>query len=66
MEAQRPEVGDGESRGLLEDWRAEVGDDEIVRIATEARREADSGVAPSFTDRDSLLAYLQRRAKPPA
>jgi hypothetical protein len=34
------------------------------RIATESRRAADAGLIPSFTDRDSLLAYTRSRANP--
>jgi len=45
---------------------AEVGDEEIARIVAGARLEAESGVAPSFTDRESLLAYMRDRATPPA
>lgn len=47
---------------LLDDWRAEVGDEEIARIANEVRRDADAGVIPSFTDRDSLLEHWRKLA----
>jgi hypothetical protein len=50
---------------LLDEWRAEVGDGEIARVAAETRRAADAGLIPSFSDRDSLLAYLRSRANPP-
>ena len=50
---------------LLEEWRAEIGDAQIARIAKETRRAADAGLIPSFTDRDSLLAYTRSRANPP-
>ena len=47
---------------LLDEWRAEVGDEEIARIVAQARREAEDGSAPSFTDRDSLLAHWRKLA----
>jgi hypothetical protein len=50
---------------LLEEWRAEIGDAQIARIVKETRRAADAGLIPSFTDRDSLLAYMRNRANPP-
>jgi hypothetical protein len=50
---------------LLDEWRAEVGDNEVARLVAETRRGADAGLIPSFTDRDSLLAYMQSRANPP-
>jgi hypothetical protein len=50
---------------LLDEWRAEVGDAQIARVAEETRRAADAGLIPSFTDRDSLLAYMRSRANPP-
>jgi hypothetical protein len=49
---------------LLEEWRAEIGDAQIARIAKETRRAADAGLIPSFTDRDSLLAYMRSHANP--
>jgi hypothetical protein len=60
-----PEESAGLRDGLLEEWRAEIGDAQIARIAKETRRAADAGLIPSFTDRDSLLAYMRSRANPP-
>jgi hypothetical protein len=60
-----PEESAGLRESLLEQWRAEVGDAQIARIAKETRRAADAGLIPSFTDRDSLLAYMRSRANPP-
>lgn len=51
---------------LLDEWRAEVGDEEIARIVAQARREAEEGSAPSFTDRESMLAWMRERANRPA
>ncbi len=50
---------------LLDDWRAEVGDEEIARLATETRRAADAGLTPSFTDKESLLAHWRTLARRP-
>jgi hypothetical protein len=50
---------------LLDEWRAEVGDGEIARVAAETRRAADAGLIPSFSDRASLLAYLRSQANRP-
>ncbi|MDQ6614557.1 MAG: hypothetical protein M3083_07380 [Actinomycetota bacterium] len=47
---------------LLDDWRAEVGDEEIVRIVDATRRDAAQGLIPGFTERDDLLAYWSERA----
>jgi hypothetical protein len=60
-----PEEPAGHRAGLLEEWRAEVGDAQIASIARETRRAADAGLIPSFTDRDSLLAYMRSCANPP-
>ena len=60
-----PEESAGLRSSLLEEWRAEVGDAQIARIAKETRRAADAGLIPSFTDRDSLLAYMRSHANPP-
>ncbi|MDQ2727933.1 MAG: hypothetical protein M3Y91_08755 [Actinomycetota bacterium] len=60
---------DGERQGensLLDDWRAEVGDDEIARIVEATRRDADTGVLPGFIDRAALLAHLSDRTYRPA
>ena len=55
----------GERLSLLDEWRAEVGDDEVIRIIRQTREDADSGRLPSFTDKESLLAYW-RQISPPA
>jgi hypothetical protein len=54
------------SASFLEDWRAEVGDEEILRIVEATRRDAASGLIPSFTDREALLAHWRERARRPA
>ena len=46
---------------LLEEWRAEVGDEEIARIVRAVRDDAAAGVLPAFTDKEALLAYWNSR-----
>jgi hypothetical protein len=60
-----PEESASLRASLLDEWRAEVGDAEIARVAEETRRAADAGLIPSFSDRDSLLAYMRSRANRP-
>jgi hypothetical protein len=52
-----------EAVSLLDEWRAEVGDKEIARIAAQTRRDADAGLIPGFTDRESLLAHWDELAR---
>jgi hypothetical protein len=59
-----PEASAELRASLLEEWRAEVGDAQIARIVKETRRAAEAGLIPSFTDRDSLLAYMRSCANP--
>jgi hypothetical protein len=49
IDHQEQPTGTGRAT-LLDDWRAEVGDDEIARIVHEVRRDAAAGLIPSFTD----------------
>lgn len=46
---------------LLEEWRAEVGDEEIARRVRAARHDAATGALPAFTDKEALLAYWNGR-----
>jgi hypothetical protein len=55
---------DAHPSSLLDDWRAEVGDDEVVRIVESTRRDAAAGLIPDVTDREGLLARWSDRAHP--
>jgi hypothetical protein len=46
---------------LLEEWRAEVGDEEIARIVRAARDDAAAGALSAFADKEALLAYWNGR-----
>lgn len=46
---------------LLDEWRAEVGDDAVAAAAVEAARaQIADGSLRGFSDKDELLDYLQR------
>jgi hypothetical protein len=65
MAERHPSDSPGAGHTLLDDWRAEVGDEEIARIANETRRAADAGLILSFTDKESLLAHWRTLARRP-
>jgi hypothetical protein len=45
---------------LLDEWRAEVGDEVVVATVEEARRNIAEGNTPGFTDKDRFLEHLRR------
>ena len=45
---------------LLDEWRAEVGDDAVVAAVEAARAQIADGSLRGFSDKDELLDYLQR------
>jgi len=44
----------------LDEWIAEVGEDEVVAVVRDAMRDIEAGTTPGFTDKASFTAYLQR------
>ena len=49
-----------QNRPPLDDWIAEIGEEAVAEIITEAHREIAEGSIPSFTDKEQFLAYIQR------
>ena len=45
---------------LLDEWRAEVGDDAVAAAVEAARARIADGSLRGFSDKDELLDYLQR------
>lgn len=45
---------------LLDEWRAEVGDDAVAAAAEAARAQIADGSLRGFSDKDELREYLQR------
>jgi hypothetical protein len=45
---------------LLDDWRAEVGDDAVAADVEAARAQIADGSLRGFSDKDELREYLQR------
>jgi hypothetical protein len=45
---------------LLDEWRAEVGDDAVAAAVEAARAQIADGSLRSFSDKDELREYLQR------
>ncbi len=46
---------------LLDEWIAEVGENQVAAILREERRKCDEGQYPGFTDSAALLEYWNRR-----
>lgn len=44
---------------LLDEWRAEVGDEAVAQVVEAARAQIADGTLRGFTDQDELLAYIQ-------
>lgn len=44
----------------LDEWIAEVGEEEVAATIRASIQDIESGTTPGFTDKDSFLAYLQR------
>ena len=45
---------------LLDEWRAEVGDDAVAAAVEAARAQIADGSLRGFSDEDELREYLQR------
>ncbi len=45
---------------LLDEWRAEVGDDAVAAAVGTARAQIADGSLRGFSDKDELREYLQR------
>ena len=61
-EAPTPRPGERcPDRSLVDEWRAEVGDEEIARIVNAVRDDAAAGLLPGFTEKDALLRYWSDR-----
>ena len=45
---------------LLDEWRAELGDDAVAAAVEAARAQIADGSLRGFSDNDELLDYLQR------
>jgi hypothetical protein len=45
---------------LLDEWRAEVGDDAVADAVQTARAQIADGSLRGFSDKDELREYLQR------
>ncbi len=45
---------------LLDEWRAEVGDDAVAAAVVAARVQIADGSLRGFSDKDELQEYLQR------
>ena len=45
---------------LLDEWRAEVGDDAVAAAVEAARARIADGSLQGFSDKDGLREYLQR------
>ena len=44
---------------LLDEWRAEVGDEEVAAAVESARAQIADGSLRCFSDKDELLDYLR-------
>ena len=44
----------------LDEWIAEVGEEEVAATIRTSIQDIESGTTPGFTDKDSFLAYLRR------
>jgi hypothetical protein len=44
---------------LLDEWRAEVGDEEVAAAVESARAQIADGSLRGFSDKEELLEYLQ-------
>ncbi len=44
---------------VLDEWRAQIGDEAIAAMVEEARAQIADGSLPGFSDKGELLEYLQ-------
>ena len=44
----------------LDQWIAEVGEEEVAATIRASIQDIESGTTPGFTDKDSFVAYLRR------
>jgi hypothetical protein len=47
---------------LLDDWIAEVGEEQVAAAVKAAVHAIKDGTTPGFTDKQALLAYIGRHA----
>lgn len=47
---------------LLDEWIAEVGEEQVVAAVRTAIQAIEDGTIPGFTDKQALLAYIGRHA----
>jgi hypothetical protein len=47
---------------LLDEWIAEVGEDEVISAVRTAMHAIEDGTIPGFTDKQAMLAYIGRHA----
>lgn len=59
------EEGPGDAP-VLDEWRAQVGDEVIAAAVEEARGQIADGSLPGFSDKGELLEYLQGSHRRPA
>ena len=45
---------------LLDEWIAEVDEEEVAATIRASIQDIESGTTPGFTDKDSFLAYFRR------
>jgi hypothetical protein len=57
-----PSDPDEATTPLLEEWIAEIGEEQVSAAVLAAIRSIEDGTVPGFTDRESLLAYIGRHA----
>lgn len=48
---------------LLDEWLAEVGEDEVVRIVRATEQAIEDGLLPGHSDAASLLQYWKSRRR---
>ena len=47
---------------FLDEWIAEVGEEQVVAAVRAAVRDIEDGAIPGFTDKQALLEYIGRHA----
>jgi hypothetical protein len=52
----------GAATPLLDEWIAEVGEEQVVASVRTAIQAIEDGTIPGFTDKQALLAYIGRHA----
>lgn len=51
---------------VLDEWRAQVGDEAVAEAVEAARTKIADGSLPSFSDREEFLEYLRGSRRPSA